>query len=711
MNAGGLFTDTASETFVWAAQPRKRRRHRKRGKRAGVLVRLRRRAFRPPLPTILLANVQSLDNKLCELRARISYQRETRDFSVICLTETWMSAMVPDSAIELTGYSVNRLDRTEELTGKSRGGVFVSISTTRGVMKGTYTIKSFCSPDLEFHTLLCRPFWLPREFTAIIITAVYIPPQANTDQALKELYGNISEQETTHPDAAFVVTGDFNKANFRTIAPKYFQHITINTCGDRILDHCYSLFVLHCYPYKSLPRPPFGKSDHSSILLLPAYRQKLKREAPALSTIQCWSDQSDAILQDCFDHVDWDMFRAASDGDIEAYSDSVTCFIRKCIEDVVPTKTIRIYPNQKPWINSDVRSALSARTSAFKPGNTDDRKQASYDLRRSIKAAKRQYKNKVEEHFNNNNQRSMWQGINNITGFKGNKPATVNIAASLPDELNTFYARFEADNTAHTESTPTDAAEEVSPLSLSVADVTRSFKRVSIRKAVGPDGIPGRVLKACAFQLAGDFTDIFNLSLSLSVVPSIHFKKSTIVPILKKNKITCMNDWRPVALTPIFSKCFEKLVREHICSVLPASLDPLQFAYRINRSTDDAIAFTLHTALSHLENKNTYVRMLFVDYSSAFNTIMPATLVVKLQTLGLNRSLCSWILDFLTGRSQVVRMGNNTSSPLTLNTGAPQGCVLSPLLYTLYTHDCTATHSSNVIVKFADDKTVIGLIT
>ncbi len=144
------------------------------------------------------------------------------------------------------------------------------------------------------------------------------------------------------------------------------------------------------------------------------------------------------------------------------------------------------------------------------------------------------------------------------------------------------------------------------------------------------------------------FTDIFNLSLSLSVV-SLCFRKSTIVPIPKKNKITCLNDWRPVALTPIFSKCFEKLIRDYICSVLPASLDPLQFAYRSNRSTDDAIAFTRHTALSHLENKNTYVRMLFVT-------------VVQHLTM-------------------------------------------------LYTHDCSTTHSSNVIVKFADDTMVIGLIT
>ncbi len=59
----------------------------------------------------------------------------------------------------------------------------------------------------------------------------------------------------------------------------------------------------------------------------------------------------------------------------------------------------------------------------------------------------------------------------------------------------------------------------------------------------------------------------------------------------------------------------------------------------------------------------------------------------------------------------MVRVGSNISFPLTLNTGAPQGCVLSPLLYPLYMHDCVAMHSSNVIVKFACDTTVVGLNT
>ncbi|KAM4594391.1 uncharacterized protein V3H82_000764 [Fundulus diaphanus] len=79
--------------------------------------------------------------------------------------------------------------------------------------------------------------------------------------------------------------------------------------------------------------------------------------------------------------------------------------------------------------------------------------------------------------------------------------------------------------------------------------------------------------------------------------------------------------------------------------------------------------------------------------------------------MGLSTYLCNWLLDFLCQRPQVVRVGNNTSSSITLSTGAPQGCELSLLLFTLLTYDCTATYSNNHIVKFADDTTLVGLIT
>ncbi len=446
--------------------------------------------------------------------------------------------------------------------------------------------------------------------------------------------------------------GDFNKANFRTMAPKYFQHRSA-------LNHCYSPFR---DAYKSLPRPPFCKSDHSSVLLLPAYRQKLKREAPTLRTIQCWSDQSDAIIQDCCDHMDWDMFRAAPDDDIEVYSDYVMCFIRKCIEDVVPTKAIRIYPKLKQWINSDVQTAFSARTSAFKSENTDDRKQASYDLRKSIKATKRQHKNKVEEQLITNNARNMWQGINNITGFTGNKPATVNIAASLPDEFNNCLCSFRgSQHRPHRERSSGCCRRGESTLHF-CRGCNPILQTGEYPQSCGSGWHPRLCVQSIHIPTSWGFYKHFQtfwIFWSMkepqkergSFCGSFMLQKIHQCAHTEENKITCLNDWRPVALTPIFSKCFEKLIRDYICSVLPASLDPLQFAYRSNCSTDDAIAFTLHTALFHLKNKNTYVRMLFVNYSPEFNTIVPATLVVKLQTLGLNRSLCSWILDFLTGRS------------------------------------------------------------
>ncbi|KAL0150808.1 hypothetical protein M9458_053890 [Cirrhinus mrigala] len=130
----------------------------------------------------------------------------------------------------------------------------------------------------------------------------------------------------------------------------------------------------------------------------------------------------------------------------------------------------------------------------------------------------------------------------------------------------------------------------------------------------------------------------------------------------------------------------------NIKTSLPNTLNLLQFAYRPNRSTDDAISSTLHLALTHLKNKDSYVRMLFTDFSSAFNTIIPQQLINKLNLLGLNTSLCNWILDFLTGRPQLC------AQPASLHTADPR----------LHCQVQLQPHHNH---KFADDMIAVGLIS
>jgi hypothetical protein len=80
--------------------------------------------------------------------------------------------------------------------------------------------------------------------------------------------------------------------------------------------------------------------------------------------------------------------------------------------------------------------------------------------------------------------------------------------------------------------------------------------------------------------------------------------------------------------------------------------------------------------------------------------------------VGLNTFLCNWILVLLTGRPQVVWVSNNTSATLILNAGMhPQGCVRSSLLYLLFTHDCMGKHDTNTIITFAENTTVVDLVT
>ncbi len=229
-----------------------------------------------------------------------------------------------------------------------------------------------------------------------------------------------------------------------------------------------------------------------------------------------------------------------------------------------------------------IRDAVNKRTAAYNEallsGNMSVYKASCYALRRAVSAAKHRYKERIESHFQLNDSRRMWQGLTTICAYGNKSSAEVRADPSLADELNTFYGRFECNGgSAALPSSASGSSRQRSEnhvIAVSEDEVRRALKRVNIRKAAGPDGITGRVLRSCADQLAGLFTSIFNESLATSVVPT-SFKKSIIIPVPKNNKPSCLNDYRPVALTSIVMKVFERLVKSLISSSIPVTLDPL----------------------------------------------------------------------------------------------------------------------------------------
>ena len=170
-------------------------------------------------------------------------------------------------------------------------------------------------------------------------------------------------------------------------------------------------------------------------------------------------------------------------------------------------------------------------------------------------------------------------------------------------------------------------------------EVKNLFTKLNIRKATGSDNISPSTLKFCAEQLAPIFCEIYNHSLSQCKVPTC-FRSSTIIPVPQKTKVSSLNDYRPVALTSIAMKVFEHLVLRYLRTATDSLLDPHQFAYRANRSVEDAVCLGLHHVLKHLDCPNTYARILFIDYSSALNTIIPHKLFNKVRLLNVNPQLC-----------------------------------------------------------------------
>ena len=574
-----------------------------------------------------------------------------------------------------------------------------------------YTTKEkCCSEDIELVSVALRPFYLPRQFNQIFITVVYIHPRANCRIAVDKLSQVIHRLSALSPDAPSFILGDFNQCRIKNVLPTFYQYVTISTCGNNTLDLCYGNIK---GAFKSHALPNLGRSIHNMVNLTPIYKQRLKQMKPNTRSVKVWSEEAVDTLNGCFDSTDWSVFLDSSNTLDEAV-DVVSAYINFCVDQVVSSKEVKIYPNSKPWVTKELKEMMTARQAALKEGDREKMKQLQKKIDNKIKAKKRQYSAKLEDNIQQGNSRQSWQYMSTITGHKKKKGGIVTDSPeTLANDLNTFYTRFDCHDFQAEQKLALTKVRELGgrPITVEEEDVRKLFSKLNMRSAAGPDEVSGKVLRLCCGSLAQVFTRLFQQSFNDCYVPRL-WKLSTIVPVPKKKAPAVMNDYRPVALTSIPMKCVERIALKHLKQETAEHQDPLQFAYTQGRNTEDAILTLLHHLYQHLEKAKTYARILYVDFSSAFNTLQPHLLTEKLLAMDVNPMLIAWIQSFMTSRLQQVRIGSSLSATKETNTGAPQGCVLSPALFTTYTAECRAKNAtSNIQIKFADDTSLTGLVS
>ena len=273
-----------------------------------------------------------------ELRTSTRSLYEYRESCLLSFSETWLNQSIPDEEVDMENFHLARSDRTVD-SGKSRGGGVCMYINKQWC--NDWTIKEkLCTPNIEFMIVGLRPFYLPREFSQLFVMVVYIHPGADVREASQVVANRINRLEAISPDSPKFVIGDFNQCTLGNVLPTFDQYVTQPTRNDATLDRCYGN-VPRAYTTKACAQ--LGASDHNNVLLMPSYKQKLKRNKPAPKVCQCWTEEAIDELRGCYESTDWNLF-FESHNKMDQSVDVLSEYIRYCAETITYMPT---FENQK----------------------------------------------------------------------------------------------------------------------------------------------------------------------------------------------------------------------------------------------------------------------------------------------------------------------------------------------------------------------------
>ena len=470
---------------------------------------------------------------------------------------------------------------------------------------------------------------------------------------------------------------------------------------------------------------PLGISDHS--LVYTTLKLTSKRPPPKIIRVRNFKNFNKTDFMTDVERIPFHVLEVFDDKDDALWG------WEQLFKDVcnthAPYKDVKARSMSHPWINTTIRLKMNRRFKLFKKAISTNNTEiwAEYKkIRNEVTSAIRKAKS---EHFKDQladikTSAEYWNLLTKATNPKVRKtigPLKREDGSLAVDDveksnlMNDFFSNIgrKLTETLHPCSyseptTRTNIVPSINGVMVSPDDIIKKLNNLKPNKATGPDDISPKILKATGDALVTMLLNLYNMSLNEGYVFS-QWKIARVNPVFKKDDETEIGNYRPLSLLSVTSKILESTVADAIINHTITENNLItenQWAYKKGYSTE-LLLINMTEIWRKAIDANKVVGVVLVDFQKAFDCVSRDVLLFKLENnFGIRGVLLTWLSSYLNNRNQFTILNGKKSDLSLVKFGIPQGSVLGPTLFSLYTSDLPDAVNSGTVYMYADDTTL-----